>query len=159
MPTTTRGLRYPSSSAAPNVPQDIQNLAADVERELPGKWTFLVTSANNYLYDLSETWSTPPGMSYSLVVPNDRELEVEFRSPAVYVNAGFAHMRLMLGGVQQDLSVFSAPGEVWTPCRLSGSVTGTGASVPILVQGLRTTGVASVRGVESGPVTIRYRIS
>ncbi|NUT08186.1 MAG: hypothetical protein HOV76_32435 [Hamadaea sp.] len=31
MPTTTRGFRYPASSAAPNVPQDIQNLASDVD--------------------------------------------------------------------------------------------------------------------------------
>lgn len=30
MPTTSLGLRYPASSAAPNVPQDIQNLATDV---------------------------------------------------------------------------------------------------------------------------------
>ena len=30
MPTTSKGFRYPSGSAAPNVPQDIQNLAADV---------------------------------------------------------------------------------------------------------------------------------
>src|SRR4051812_41187881 len=30
MPSTSKGFRYPSSSAAPNVPQDIQNLASDV---------------------------------------------------------------------------------------------------------------------------------
>lgn len=34
MPTTSKGLRYPSSSAAPNVPQDIQNLASDVDGKL-----------------------------------------------------------------------------------------------------------------------------
>lgn len=31
MPTTSWGLRYPASSAAPNVAQDIQNLASDVQ--------------------------------------------------------------------------------------------------------------------------------
>ncbi|WP_416902766.1 hypothetical protein [Micromonospora echinospora] len=31
MPTTANGLRYPSLSAAPNVPQDVQNLASDVD--------------------------------------------------------------------------------------------------------------------------------
>lgn len=34
MPTTSNGLRYPASSAAPNVPQDIQNLAADVDAKI-----------------------------------------------------------------------------------------------------------------------------
>lgn len=31
MPTTSWGMRYPASSAAPNVNQDIQNLATDVQ--------------------------------------------------------------------------------------------------------------------------------
>ena len=31
MPTTANGLRYPALSAAPNVPQDVQNLASDVD--------------------------------------------------------------------------------------------------------------------------------
>jgi len=31
VPTTSKGLRYPASSAAPNVPQDIQNLASDID--------------------------------------------------------------------------------------------------------------------------------
>lgn len=35
MPTTTvNGLRYPAAGAAPNVPQDIQNLATDLEGKL-----------------------------------------------------------------------------------------------------------------------------
>lgn len=34
MPTTAKGLRYPSGSDAPNVPQYIQNLASDVDAEL-----------------------------------------------------------------------------------------------------------------------------
>lgn len=34
MPSTSKGLRYPASTAAPNVPQDIQNLASDVDAEL-----------------------------------------------------------------------------------------------------------------------------
>lgn len=39
MPTTSNmALRYPAASAAPNVPQDIQNLAADVDA-LGGAWT------------------------------------------------------------------------------------------------------------------------
>lgn len=31
MPSTTKGFRYPASTAAPNVPLDIQNLATDVD--------------------------------------------------------------------------------------------------------------------------------
>ncbi len=34
MPTTSRGYRYPASSAAPNVPQDLQNLAADLNSDV-----------------------------------------------------------------------------------------------------------------------------
>jgi len=35
MPTTSiNALRYPASSAAPNVPQDIQNLASDVDNKI-----------------------------------------------------------------------------------------------------------------------------
>lgn len=34
MPTTSKGLRYPASSNVPNVPQDIQNLASDVDTRL-----------------------------------------------------------------------------------------------------------------------------
>lgn len=57
MPTTARGLRYPASSAAPNVPQDIQNLASDVDSTMSVKarwysvagWTNTTyASVNNY---------------------------------------------------------------------------------------------------------------
>lgn len=34
MPTTSKGFRYPASSAAPNIPQDFQNLASDVDAYL-----------------------------------------------------------------------------------------------------------------------------
>lgn len=34
MPTTSKGLRYPAASNVPNVPQDIQNLASDVDSAL-----------------------------------------------------------------------------------------------------------------------------
>lgn len=36
MPTTSRGYRYPALSSAPNVPQDIQNLASDVNTDVQG---------------------------------------------------------------------------------------------------------------------------
>lgn len=39
MPTTSWGLRYPASSAAPNVNQDIQNLASDVETTVIPRFT------------------------------------------------------------------------------------------------------------------------
>lgn len=43
MPTTTRGYRYPAGSAAPNVPADLSNLAADIDADMtastPGAWT------------------------------------------------------------------------------------------------------------------------
>lgn len=57
MPTTSRGLRYPASSSAPNVPQDIQNLASDVNTKLlfpstavqRSTWTAQsYTATNNY---------------------------------------------------------------------------------------------------------------
>lgn len=45
MPSTARGFRYPAGSAAPNVPQDLANLAADLQTEfddnLTGTTTFL----------------------------------------------------------------------------------------------------------------------
>lgn len=34
MPSTSKGIRYPSPSAAPNVPQDMQNLASDVNSRM-----------------------------------------------------------------------------------------------------------------------------
>ncbi len=34
MPSTSRGYRYPASSAAPNVPQDLQNLASDLNTDV-----------------------------------------------------------------------------------------------------------------------------
>lgn len=43
MPTTARGYRYPALSAAPNVPADLGNLAADIDADVtasaPGAWT------------------------------------------------------------------------------------------------------------------------
>lgn len=41
MPQTASGLRYPTAGSAPNVPQDLQNLANDVERELGYSTGFL----------------------------------------------------------------------------------------------------------------------
>ncbi len=37
MPTTSKGFRYPTSTAAPNVPADLQNLATDVDNYM-GAW-------------------------------------------------------------------------------------------------------------------------
>ena len=42
MPTTSRGYRYPASSAAPNVPLDMGNLASDIDADvaaLTDAWT------------------------------------------------------------------------------------------------------------------------
>jgi hypothetical protein len=39
MPITSLGFRYPTLSAAPNVPQDLGNLAADIDAALAGAWT------------------------------------------------------------------------------------------------------------------------
>lgn len=48
MPTTTRGYRYPAGSAAPNVPTDLANLAADIDADMalsaPGSWTAFTPS-------------------------------------------------------------------------------------------------------------------
>lgn len=47
MPTTPlRALRYPASSNTPNVPQDIQNLASDVDNQFAVTYAYPTISAN-----------------------------------------------------------------------------------------------------------------
>lgn len=54
MPTTSRGYRYPASSAAPNVPQDVQNLASDLNTDVGA----INTRVNNL--EGSGSWTTLP---------------------------------------------------------------------------------------------------
>lgn len=78
MPTTPSGLRYPSSSAAPNVAQDIQNLASDVEGKVAlAAWhksfarptptgTDSYTSADGWRDLVGGTWTSAPAGEYLL---------------------------------------------------------------------------------------------
>lgn len=65
MPTTSHGLRYPASSAAPNVPQDIQNLATDIDNNMEAKFfqtnfpSSFVSGTNNIA---TSTLSINPGI-------------------------------------------------------------------------------------------------
>lgn len=62
MPSTTNlGMPYPALSSAPNVPQDIQALAAQIETKFAAGWTTL-TLASGYL-----TWSSGPAPAYRVV--------------------------------------------------------------------------------------------
>lgn len=76
MPTTSKGLRYPASSAAPNVPQDIQNLASDVNGLLlfpatqpqRATWVAQTYAATNNYNLASITISPNVGRPYIAVV-------------------------------------------------------------------------------------------
>lgn len=82
MPTTsTYGWRYPSSGDAPNIPQDIQNLANDIEDDLEGSW------ANLTLYSGYTSFGTG------------------YTAPSYRVSAGIVHLRGMVRRSGADLAV------------------------------------------------------
>lgn len=82
MPTTpTYGFRYPGTGDLPNGPQQIQNLAEDVEDELEGTW------ANLTLY----TGFVSFGAGYTV--------------PSYRVFAGVVHLRGMVKRSVSDLAV------------------------------------------------------
>lgn len=69
MPTTTNGLRHPAPSAVPNIPQDIQNLATDVDTLLlnPVMLRSSLRQANNVLTNTAQPYgSASAGL---LVIP------------------------------------------------------------------------------------------
>lgn len=49
MPTTSLGIRYPASTNTPNVPQDIQNLASDVNGLIGPKGLSTLTPAGGWV--------------------------------------------------------------------------------------------------------------
>jgi hypothetical protein len=67
MPTTAKGLRYPSATSAPNIPQDVQNLANDVDAWLGYRYydegggaSFAITTTPTAMSDPA-TLSLPAG--------------------------------------------------------------------------------------------------
>lgn len=160
MPTTSKGLRYPSPTAAPNVSQDIQNLASDANTALPGDWVYQLRS-NAYTHNPGASMATITSGSFSVVVPSGRTLDVEFKAPRLNLGtAADARVRLVMGGVVQEYQQHSpGSGSSYAPLRLTGSVVGSGASVTTTVEAQAVVaGVTIDSSAGAGPVTIRYRI-
>lgn len=160
MPTTGgRSLRYPASSAAPNVAQDIANLANDVDANLPYQWFEIMKSATSYSFAPVGVgvWETLPGSSGStLVVPTGRSVNVEFRAPSGYADGGYFMVRLLVAGQIVD-------GNWWTntrgPSHLSGNVTGAGATIPVSVQAQRLSGLGAIECGNLAPAVLRYQVT
>lgn len=159
MPTTAKGLRYPASSAAPNTPQDIQNLAADVNSALPGTWVDAYASTTSYSYGpgAANTWETMTGFNVNTgTIPAGRTLDVEFRAPICNAGDGFVYVRLLINNNEVDTAGFSA---TWSQVRLSGSIIPASSGFQnIVVQAQRTGTNGDVRAISGAPLRLRYRI-
>lgn len=161
MPTTTKGLRYPASSAAPNVPQDIQNLANDVNTALPGAWVVLASGNTAYNAGATASWVTLPSMSGNVTVPTGRTIDVIFQAPKVTVpTSGGVFLRLYIAGVLKRscaLQSNSATGYN-IPLLLTANHVGTGASVAVRVDFMGAVAGGFVQGDgDTGP-SLEYRI-
>lgn len=160
MPTTAKGLRYPASSSAPNVPQDIQNLANDVDGLLSTTWTEDARSSSA-ISVVATAWATIFG-PYSVTVPNGRRLHVEFSAPLIDVPAGTGLQgRIFIGGTAEDAKYWSNSGttSIGFGGFMSGSHLGTGTSVSFTVD-VQKIGASTpaVSAASIGYIIVRHRI-
>jgi hypothetical protein len=169
VPTTTTGLfRYPASTAAPNVPQDVQNLATDADSALVrARWVDLFVSATTYNSGVTATTFTTlsgHGTFTTAVVPTGAKLEVEWSAPLVGLPAGTGmQARLLIGGtVPPGASWYwtnSNAAAIGGPIFLKGIYTGTGTTVSVVVQVLKVgTGTPTVECQSLAASVIRARI-
>lgn len=130
---------------------------------ISGRWVDEVVTANTYDWGFPADYTTLAQMSATVTVPAGRTLDVEWKAPRVTCPPGGGlSLQLLIGGAQQDVQEVStdATSAIYVSGRLTGSVVGTGAAVPIAVQGKAAAGTQSwVRGGGLGPVRLRYRIS
>lgn len=90
MGTTSQGLRYPDSTAAVNVPQDIQNLASDVDGKLVTNNTFVTRKDGAQ----SVASSSPTGTITALTAV--------LTLPSCVFSAGRAYSVEVIGGLYSD---------------------------------------------------------
>jgi hypothetical protein len=156
---TGRQARYPASSATPNVPQDIQNLATDLTTALPGPWVTSQISAPDYSATPSalNQWQSMPGFTSftTAVVTTGRELEVEAAIPVVNAGGGFFYIRLMINNVERDRQLVSA---AWAPMKLTSRITGTGATANLRLEFQSTAADGNAQAV-GGNLRLQYRIN
>ena len=166
MPTTARGHRYPASTASPNVAQDLQNLATDinVDQNL-GLWTTTVTNGSFNLSVSNTTFATATGLGpYSVTVPTGHQLEVEFMCPLIDVPAttGF-QIRIAMSGTYEASGYWtnSNAASIGTGCTLRAYKAGTGASMSYQVEVVKNgtgTPVMNASLVTGGKILLRHRI-
>lgn len=166
MPTTSKGLRYPDSTAGPNVPQDIQNLANDVDTRLPTAWVTVYTGADSYSQTATGSATTLSGCSGSVVVPTGRTLEVDLQIPRVNVPvSGGVYVRLSINGVLMRTVVVQTGSttSLASPAYLNATTAGTGSSMTFLANVYGVAGGGTVQGsgdgVGNGGPLFRYRIT
>jgi hypothetical protein len=159
MPTTSRAYRYPASSATPNVAQDLQNLASDINADLSSPWVVTVDSGPSGIIGVTQsTYTNLTGLSQNSVVavPTGKRLEVDFAAPIGSVNGGFVFVQLVIGGTPSEAMGASGTGVWWRP-KIRFEAPGTGAVMTYSVQGYITAGSADVRGT-GGTIRMRHRI-
>lgn len=131
-----------------------------------GGWvTLLDNSSYSASIPVTGTPTTLPSTSYtSPVVPVGKTLEVEFHAPYwSAASATNAYLRMVLNGAVVtggDISTATGTGFHF-PTTLSGSVSGAGATVSILMQAWASSGASDVGGSPTSGVGVRmrYRIS
>lgn len=158
MPATAKGIRYPDPSAAPNIPQDMANLAVDVDNRLPGAWVnvFLSDLAYTWTPSATATWQNLANMTGTTsAIPAGRSVDVEFDSPAAWSVSGYFFMRLLIGGVVKRAGWWA---NSRSPVHLGADAVGTGAALSIAVQGHLANGTGGVESSGLGPTVLRYRI-
>lgn len=164
MPTTPLGLRYPASSAAPNVPQDIQNLANDVDFGFSNR-QWLTTYRGTSTYDhtiASGSFVTVPNMTLTPNIPAGRQVEIEASLPSIeFSTGGLVTVRLLMDGVEEDVANIqvSAPGT--HAVKLTGHLFSatTRSAVPVSVQALKVgTGTYKISAASTNGPRLRVRL-
>lgn len=167
MPTTSRGFRYPASSAAPNVPQDLQNAVSDINADLVlGQWANDVSNTTYATPITNTTFATLTGMGpFSVTVPAGHMLEVQFSTPIVSIPATTGvQFRINIGGTFDGPGVYlsnSNAASMGLPVFCFAHKAGTGASVSFSVEVVKNgTGSPQIDTtlIAGGRTLLRHRI-
>jgi hypothetical protein len=144
MPTTSGGLRYPASTDAINIPQDLANLANDTQtyidtNALTTTGTFTLTNKTIGSTGLFFEGSTNDGFETLLTVvdptadntitlPNLSGTESLLTATEILSNKSFAGS-LTINGSSSGAAIIQVPSAAGTPTLTFGTVTGTIAIV------------------------------
>lgn len=149
MPTTSRGYRYPAGSDAPNGPQGISNLAADVNTDVGT----IAGKLDSWIYNLFARKTTNESVSSATTgttLQNDDDLFLTVVANAVYRIEGVLKMASPSAA---DLKLaFTVPAGATFDWSLHGIIAAASATTDDFLAGLTAASTQSVGGFGAGTV-------